>query len=137
SIIPFSAVSYLSSCSFFTDPLTSYIYTLSLHDALPIFTSIVKYPLRGSYTGDPQRGWAGPYITSMPKTDPWGDKYLINVRNLHSGYLRTFDGGSSSALPKLAVIVISAGPNRNIETRVDQSFDNFASAGQDMVFRIK
>ncbi len=96
-----------------------------------------SYPLRGSYTGDPQRGWAGPYITSLPKTDPWGDKYLINVRNLHAGYLKTFDGGSSSALPKLAVIVISAGPNRNIETRVDQSFDNFAAAGDDIVFRIK
>ena len=95
------------------------------------------YPLRGAYSGDPQRGWSGPYITSLPKTDPWGDKYLINVRNLHSGYLRTFDGGSSSALPKLAVIVISAGANRNIETRVDQSFDNFAAAGDDIVFRIK
>jgi len=96
-----------------------------------------SYPLRGSYIGDPQRGWAGPYITSMPKTDPWGDKYLINVRNLHAGYLKNFAGGSSSALPKLAVIVISAGPNRNIETRVDQSFDNFAAAGDDIVFRIK
>jgi len=96
-----------------------------------------SYPLRGAYIGDPQRGWAGPYITSLPKTDPWGDKYMINVRNLHAGYLRTFDGGSSSALPKLAVIVISAGPNRNIETRVDQSFDNFAAAGDDIVFRIK
>src|SRR5207244_8436786 len=128
SIIPFSAVSYLSSCSFFTDPLTSYIYTLSLHDALPIFTSIVKYPLRGSYTGDPQRGWAGPYITSLPKTDPWGNKYLINVRELHAGHLLdpafstihaptmgisgttgTISGPGN--LPKVAVIVLSAGPN--------------------------
>src|SRR5207237_10865490 len=58
-----------------------------------------SYPLRGTYSGDPQRGWSGPYITSLPKTDPWGDKYLINVRNLHANYLRTYPGGSSSALP--------------------------------------
>ena len=103
----------------------------------PSATTVASYPLRGAYIGDPQRGWAGPYITSLPKTDPWGDKYIINVRNLHAGYLKNFAGGSSSTLPKLAVIVISAGPNRNIETRVDQSFDNFAAAGDDIVFRIK
>jgi hypothetical protein len=96
-----------------------------------------RYPLRGSYLGDPNRGWAGPYITSLPRTDPWGDKYILNVRNLHPKYLQTYDGGSASALPKLAVIVISAGANRNIETPVDQPFDNFAAQGDDIVFRIK
>jgi len=94
------------------------------------------YPPRGSYVGDPQKGWAGPYVIALPKTDPWGDKYIVNVRNLHSGYLKTLSG-SSSRLPKLAVIVLSAGPNRNIETRVDQSFDSFSAAGDDIVFRIK
>ncbi len=102
--------------------------------------SSTSYPLRGVYIGDPQRGWAGPYITSLPKTDPWGDKYLINVRNLHAGYLKTATTSCPSVtgdLPKLAVIVLSAGPNRNIETRVDQCFDNFVAAGDDIVFRIK
>ena len=75
-------------------------------------------------------------MIALPKTDPWGDKYIINVRNLHSGYLKTLSG-SSSRLPKLAVIVLSAGPNRNIETRVDQSFDSFSAAGDDIVFRVK
>src|SRR5438128_1769462 len=96
-----------------------------------------SYPLRGSYSGDPQRGWAGPYITSLPKTDPWGDKYIINVRNLHAGYLKNYGVGNSSKLPKLTVIVLSAGANRNIETDVDQPFDSFAAAGDDIVFRIK
>jgi hypothetical protein len=100
-----------------------------------------SYPLRGAYIGDPQRGWAGPYITSLPKTDPWGDKYIINVRNLHAGYLKTAGVGAQCAstgdLPKLAVIVLSAGPNRNIETPVDQCFDNFKASGDDIVFRIK
>src|SRR5207237_4525450 len=94
------------------------------------------YPLRGSYIGDPQKGWGGPYVTALPKTDPWGDKYIVNVRNLHSGYLKTISG-SSSRLPKFAVIVLSAGPNRNIETRVDQSFVSFSAGGDAVVFRIK
>ena len=98
--------------------------------------SLERYPVRGDYVGDPQRGWAGPYVTALPKTDPWGDKYIINVRNLHAGYLKTISGDQSS-LAKLAVIVISAGQNRNLETRVDQSFDQFAAAGDDIVFRIK
>src|SRR6266850_1575052 len=88
--------------------------------------AVASYPLRGQYIGDPNRGWAGPYITSLPKTDPWGDKYIINVRNLHAGYLTTLVP-SGTALPNLAVIVISAGPNRNIETGVDQPFNSFAA----------
>jgi type II secretory pathway pseudopilin PulG len=101
------------------------------------------YPLRGSYTGDPQRGWAGPYIASLPKTDPWGNKYMINVRELHAGHLLAPDfagvhGISGPGnLPKIAVIVLSAGPNRTIETGAEQQFDNFQAAGDDIVFRIK
>src|SRR5207248_5858609 len=37
-----------------------------------------RYKVRGSYVGDPSRGWSGPYVTGLPKTDPWGSKYLIN-----------------------------------------------------------
>jgi hypothetical protein len=113
------------------------------------------YPLRGSYIGDPQRGWAGPYIASLPKTDPWGNKYLINVRELHAGHLldTVFSGvhnptsgttgGTTTTihgpgnLPKIAVIVLSAGPNRTIETGAEQQFDQFKAAGDDIVFRIK
>ena len=102
----------------------------------PTGATTASYPLRGQYIGDPNRGWAGPYITSLPKTDPWGDKYIINVRNLHAGYLRTLVSGTAT-LPNLAVVVISAGPNRNIETSVDQQFNNFAAAGDDILFRIK
>ena len=98
-----------------------------------------EYPLRGSYSGDPQRGWAGPYVAVLPKTDPWGDKYLINVQELHAKHLLTSHAalGGPGALPKIAVIVLSAGPNRTIETRADQQFDDFAAAGDDIIFRIK
>ena len=98
-----------------------------------------EYPLRGSYVGDPQRGWAGPYVAVLPKTDPWGDKYLINVQELHSKHLLTSHSalGGPGALPKIAVIVLSAGPNRTIETRADQQFDDFNAIGDDIVFRVK
>jgi hypothetical protein len=108
-----------------------------IRNKLAGIASTEKYPLRGSYTGDPQRGWAGPYIASLPKTDPWGNKYMINVRYLHSGFLRTLPGSGPGSLPKIAVIVISAGPNRTLETAANQQFDQFSASGDDIVFRIK
>jgi hypothetical protein len=104
--------------------------------------SSAAYPTRGNYTGDPERGWNGPYITSLPKTDPWGDKYIINVRNLHAGYLKNLSnpntyGAAPGTLPGLGVVVLSAGPNRNIETFVDQPASSVTVGGDDIVFRIK
>jgi hypothetical protein len=95
------------------------------------------YVLRGSYVGDPERGWAGPYISSLPKTDPWGNKYMINIQYLNSGFLSGLPGATPGNLPKIAVIVLSAGPNRNIETNVDQPFNSFTAQGDDIIFRIK
>jgi hypothetical protein len=40
-------------------------------------------------------------------------------------------------LPKIAVIVLSAGPNRTIETSAEQQFNDFRASGDDIVFRIK
>ena len=101
------------------------------------------YPLRGNYSGDPQRGWAGPYVAVLPKTDPWGNKYMINVRELHTGHLldagfATVHGvGGPGNLPKIAVVVLSSGPNRTIETNGEQQFDEFTPSGDDIVFRVK
>ena len=105
--------------------------------------STAFYPLRGAYSGDPTRGWSGPYVSSLPKTDPWGNKYLINVRELHAGHLldpafTSIHGvNGPGSLPKIAVVVLSAGPNRTIETGAEQQFDNFKVSGDDIVFRIK
>jgi hypothetical protein len=98
------------------------------------------YPLRGSYAGDPQRGWAGPYVAVLPKTDPWGNKYMINVQELNAKHLLEAHSGlvaGPGALPKIAVVVLSAGPNRLIETSAAQQFDAFAAVGDDIVFRVK
>lgn len=99
----------------------------------------LNYPQRGSYSGDPERGWAGPYVASLPKTDPWGNKYMVNIQYLNAGFLKTYTGPNTNApsLPSIGVIVISAGPNRNIETIVDQPFASFQAQGDDIVFRIK
>ena len=81
-----------------------------------------RYPLRGAYAGDPQRGWAGPYLARLPRTDPWGNKYIVNVRELPTGR---------------AVLVLSAGPNRTIETSAEQQGASVAVSGDDIVFRVK
>ena len=94
-----------------------------------------EYVERGDHQNDPQSGWAGPYIATMSKTDPWGGKYLINVRMLHVKHFR--DLGSTELLPNIGVIVISAGPNRTLETAADQTGKQFQAVGDDIVFRIK
>ena len=40
------------------------------------------YPRRGDISFNRQRGWNGPYLTQLPSSDPWGDKYLANVQFL-------------------------------------------------------
>ena len=103
-----------------------------------------RFITRGGYLGDPSRGWAGPYVTSLPKTDPWGNKYLINIREAHVRHLsdpafqtihQNFQ--SEGAIVKTAVFVISAGPNRQLDTNSEQSADGFAPLGDDIIFRIK
>jgi hypothetical protein len=110
---------------------------LATLDAGLTFTSAERYPARGDYTGDPQRGWNGPYIGTLTKTDPWGTKYLINVRKLHVRHFQEEPVLDNTTLPSIAVIVLSAGPNRAIETPDDQFGQFFQANGDDIVYRIK
>ena len=71
-----------------------------------------------------------------PDSDPWGDKYLVNVQFL------TPQGEDLASLEvptggRLAVVVLSAGPNRTIETEFEQLNDSFEAGGDDIVFRIQ
>ena len=110
-------------------------------DAGVTFTGAEEYPIRGAIPGDPQRGWSGPYIATLSSTDPWGNKYLINVRMLHVSFFQTGEGAAlkigTEVLPEIAVVVISAGPNRALETSDRQQGDAFTVLGDDIVFRIK
>jgi len=106
------------------------------------FSGTRLYTLFNSQTG---RGWHGPYAATLPKTDPWGDKYIINIRNANAAYLSSsavttaFSAcATSSNLPSLAVFVISAGPNRALETPVNQCSNTATQVlGDDIVYRIK
>jgi type II secretory pathway pseudopilin PulG len=99
------------------------------------FTGDDSYPDRGTIAGDPQRGWSGPYVATLSSTDPWGNKYLINVRKLHVKHFQEL--GSTEVLPNIGVVVISAGPNRALETSDAQTGETFSVNGDDIVFRIK
>jgi hypothetical protein len=98
------------------------------------FAGTEAYIDQGAFP-NPQQGWSGPYIGTMSKADPWGGKYLINVRKLHVRHFR--DLGTNEVLPAIAVLVLSAGPNRILETAADQPGREFESEGDDIVFRIK
>ena len=60
---------------------------------------------------------------------------MINVRKLHTRHFRDIE--STETLPSIAVLVVSAGPNRILETRADIGSKDFQSLGDDVVFRIK
>jgi type II secretory pathway pseudopilin PulG len=80
------------------------------------------------------QGWNGPYISKVPAGDPWGGRYLVNI-----GFA-TSQGATGAKLPagrKPAVFVISAGPNRSIETKYLQLADEFVEGGDDLIFRIQ
>jgi prepilin-type N-terminal cleavage/methylation domain-containing protein len=82
-----------------------------------------------------QFGWNGPYFSSDIGADPWGNRYLINI-----GLIDTSPGAATlNGQPKMAVWVISAGPNGTIETPFTQSIlnTNASPGGDDIAQRIQ
>jgi type II secretory pathway pseudopilin PulG len=79
------------------------------------------------------KGWNGPYVSKLPPADPWGDKYLVNIGLMQ----QTVAQNDSTAGRRLAVFVISAGPDRLLQTRFEQLADGFVTGGDDIVFRIQ
>lgn len=67
--------------------------------------------------------WKGPYTAEF-KPDPWGNKYLVAVKGLQSG-----NAGRA--------YVISAGPNRQLETSRDQTTGDVTVGGDDIVTKLK
>lgn len=84
------------------------------------------------------KGWNGPYTAKMPSSDPWDDKYFVNVQLLTPKGVQDEQGSLTLGTgQRAAVFVISAGPNRQLETRFDQAADAFVAGGDDIVFRIQ
>ncbi len=78
-------------------------------------------------------GWNGPYVTTAPAADPWGNRYMTNVTFLEAT-AGVFD---SDGRLKSAVLVVSAGPNGTIETAFDQPLTDVATGGDDIVHRLQ
>jgi type II secretory pathway pseudopilin PulG len=96
------------------------------------------YPRIGQISHARFKGWNGPYVARMPTSDPWDNKYLVNVQLLTAK-------GVQMAQPVLtlgvgqraAVFVVSAGADRQLDTRFDQIADAFTAGGDDIVYRIQ
>jgi type II secretory pathway pseudopilin PulG len=65
-------------------------------------------------------------------TDPWGNRYMVNV-----GALSGLPHSDAAARVGRAVWVLSAGPNGIVETPFDQPADRAKLAGDDIGFRVR
>ena len=100
------------------------------------------YPRQGDISFDRQRGWNGPYLSQLPSSDPWGDKYLANVQFLTPQGVEAIRNDPVNPLvvptgTRVAVVVLSPGPNRTLETDFAQLHDVFRTGGDDIIFRIQ
>lgn len=68
------------------------------------------YPLKTTLSGS---GWNGPYVSSDLQSDPWGNRYVINVE-----YLSVMMGAveADGVQVKRAVWALSAGPDGVFDT---------------------
>ncbi|MBI3327361.1 MAG: type II secretion system protein GspG [Nitrospinae bacterium] len=70
--------------------------------------------------------WKGPFLDKL-QTDPWGNKYLINIQNVRSD-------------KSFAAIILSAGANGKVETAFEPTGGltiNLTPGGDDIVYRIR
>ncbi len=79
-----------------------------------------------SYPTSGRRAWRGPYLQKIIG-DPWGSKYMSNVKFLQPANV----GGTKP------VFVISAGPNKLVDTAFEQAGPSMSAGGDDIVSRIK
>ncbi|RLB12084.1 MAG: hypothetical protein DRG39_02825 [Deltaproteobacteria bacterium] len=79
-----------------------------------------SYPTTGT------RKWMGPYLEKV-SADPWGNKYYVDVKGLQPANI-------NSMMP---AFVVSAGPNKKLETKFAQTGPSITIGGDDIVFRIK
>lgn len=79
------------------------------------------------------RRWYGPYLHAPVSADPWGNRYMVNICYFHPDGL-AIDGRGNV---KRAVFVISAGPNRRIDTPFEQPITTATVRGDDIVYRLQ
>jgi len=82
-------------------------------------------PKGGNYPATGSLRWRGPYQSTFT-SDPWGNKYLVNIGNISS--------------TNLAVWVISAGPDGRVTTPWNQGITGTTipvPSGDDIGYRVK
>ena len=78
-------------------------------------------------------GWNGPYVSNAINSDPWNNRYMVNI-----GLIDTTQGvQTSGGATKSAVWVISAGPTGAIETPFSQAITIAISASDDIGLRLQ
>lgn len=78
-------------------------------------------------------GWNGPYLSSAIGSDPWNNRYEVNV-----GLIDTTQGTvGANGNTKSAVWVLSAGPNGQLDTSYTQPMTTAALAGDDIAVRVQ
>ncbi len=93
------------------------------------------YPLKTTVSGS---GWNGPYTSSDLQSDPWGNRYVINVE-----FLSVMTGAveADGVQEKRAVWALSAGPDGIIDTlypsATQQLIGNAAASPLDISARIQ
>ena len=95
-----------------------------------LVTDSPGYALRGPTS---QTGWNGPYFSTAINSDPWGNRYVVNIELLDSSATPITRSGRIKA----AVWVLSAGPDGFIDTPFVQSILTAAPGGDDIGFRIQ
>ena len=84
-------------------------------------------------TATSEFGWNGPYLSSAIGSDPWNNRYVVNI-----GFVEATQGVQSlSGGVKSAVWVLSAGANGVIDTPFNQSVLAAALGGDDIGVRIQ
>src|SRR6266568_6291677 len=89
---------------FFNDTATTEIYTLSLHDALPI--SIASRSPNGTQVSGsnglkPLRNSSAPLTESDPVVSPWKAWSQYRMRDLPVAYLANLSAASTASVPLL------------------------------------
>ncbi len=113
------------------DPTGLYTWVTGTADFLGnhLVNNVPGYTLKADVDG---LGWNGPYLTTVPSADPWGNRYMVNV-----AFLNPQPGVVDNGRIKRAVFVVSAGPDGTIDLPFDQLVTDVVILGDDIVQRIQ
>jgi len=80
-----------------------------------------------------ESGWKGPYLASPLSTDPWGNRYMVNIGPLGLPQPTV----TTSLVQRSGVWALSAGPNGLIETPFIQTAARLILGGDDIGWSIQ